>query len=63
MGVLKPMLLAYQIVEFYEWRMYNEACLDMPRAPKITIQQILRISVLEVLDPFNAVRNEMEVVK
>ena len=43
--------------------MYNEACLDMPRAPKITIQQILRISVLEVLDPFNAVRNEMEVVK
>ena len=63
MGMLKPMPLAYQIVEFYEWRMCSEACLDMSKAPKITIQQTLKISVLDLLDFFNAVRNEIEVVK
>ena len=40
--------------------MYNEACLGMPKAPKITIQQSLRISVLDFLDFFNEVANSPE---
>ena len=41
--------------------MYNEACLGMPKAPKINIQQTLIISVLDLLDFFNAIENSSEI--
>ena len=41
--------------------MYNEACLDMPKAPKINIQQTLIISVLDLLDFFNAIEDSSEI--
>ena len=41
--------------------MYNEACVGMPKAPKNKIQQALKISVLDLLDFFNAVGNSSEI--
>ena len=45
----------------YKWKMYNEACLGMPKAPKINIQQTLIIRVLDLLDFFNAIENSSEI--
>ena len=67
MDGLKPIPLAYQIVGFFKelylksYIRYNEACLGMPKAPKITIEQSLRINVLDLLDFFNAVVNSSKI--
>ena len=47
MAVLKPLPLAYETVGFFR------------HAPRITIQQPLRISVLDRLDFFSAVGNSL----
>ena len=40
--------------------MYNEACPGHSKAPNVAIQQSLRISVLDLLDFFNAAGNNSE---
>ena len=58
---MKQPLKPHNVGDLVTLGMYNEACVGMPKASKNKIQQALKISVLDLLDFFNAVGNSSEI--